>query len=282
MRGIAKKFSACEDVEVEMESELPFTVRKWGHSDVSQEDAAATAREAVQAMIDRFRKQGALGTYPYSQTRRPEELIEDLSVAGTDNEMLVTRNGYGALVLNTSRVMFADVDFEHISVLRRLRGWLTGNRPDPQAQVLARLELWLKGHRGWGIRVYRTFNGLRLLITHELFDPVSQQTHDLMTSMGCDPLYVKLCGVQESFRARLSPKPWRVRYSAPPNRYPRGDAEAQARFDAWLNAYEQRSKAYAICHHVKTLGTRSYRREVDAVVHVHDRYCNVSSGLPLA
>lgn len=58
-------------------------------------------------------------------------------------------------------------------------------------------------------RVYRTAAGLRYFEVSRQFDPASQQTWQLQQLLYTDPLYVTLCRRQETFRARLTPKPWR-------------------------------------------------------------------------
>lgn len=41
----------------------------------------------------------------------------------------------------------------------------------------------------------------------------------LLTDFGSDPLYIRLCRLQESFRARLTPQPWRCRLQSLPVRF---------------------------------------------------------------
>jgi hypothetical protein len=62
-------------------------------------------------------------------------------------------------------------------------------------------------------RVYLTAKGLRVVCTSAL---LPWEKHDwlatrLMKYLGADPDYIRLCGEQKCYRARLTPKPWRTR-----------------------------------------------------------------------
>ena len=54
-------------------------------------------------------------------------------------------------------------------------------------------------HPTWGVRLYRTHSGLRLLTTHALFDPVADETQSQFAALNADPLYTRLCKAQASF-----------------------------------------------------------------------------------
>ena len=112
------------------------------------------------------------------------------------------------------------------------------------------------------VPLYRTAGGLRALVTHELFKPSDGPTLDVLDTLGCDPLYVRLCKTQECFRARLTPKPWRCGQSKPAVRWP-WEGEAQRdRFDRWLAAYTTSQADYATCRFLGELGNGSLHREV--------------------
>ena len=59
-----------------------------------------------------------------------------------------------------------------------------------------------------------------------------------MKALGADPAFLHLCRIQGSFRARLTPKPWRCGQANPPGSFPR-EPEAQAAFAEWLAQYQR-------------------------------------------
>ena len=178
----------------------------WRGSDRSVEDARAAAQRAAEDVAAR----AALSAVPpsaYAYGDRPlrEEIVRSVAGDGA-RATVVTRNSFGCLVLNTAGALFVDVDLPRSSS-GGVGGWLgrTGSAAvseSPQASALARLEDWLRRNPGHGFRVYRTHGGLRYLETSRLFDPVSDEVAMLLGELGCDPLYLRLCRSQQSFRAR--------------------------------------------------------------------------------
>src|SRR5262249_7158354 len=84
----------------------------WRWSSQSLAEAQSLANEAARQIAERFRaghfppKHG--GYYPDRPFR--EQVLKQIQ--GSDGEIsaVLTRNSYGCLVLNTSRVMFVDID----------------------------------------------------------------------------------------------------------------------------------------------------------------------------
>jgi hypothetical protein len=112
--------------------------------------------------------------------------------------------------------------------------------------------------------------------------PKSARARELLASFGADPRFIALCGVQESFRARLTPKPWRCDCALPPGQHPREDPQARERFAAWLRAYEAACEPFASCRFLESAGPERVLPEARAIVEEHDRSARVGSGLPLA
>jgi hypothetical protein len=103
-----------------------------------------------------------------------------------------------------------------------------------------------------------------------------------MQATGTDPAFAHLCLVQRSFRARLTPKPWRCNTSLPPGQYPRLEGELQRRFASWLHEYEQASRNYATCRYLETVGNGSPKGDVRKLLELHDRSTRCDESLPLA
>ena len=257
-----------------------YDLAMWGWSD---QDTASARQMAIQRLAELARKVelgSQLNRYGYGGGDRPlrEPLIQP--VPGAD--ALISRNAYGALVLNTAHIFFADIDLPGSSFGGQL-AVLFGKKPtDPADAAMVRLHEWHARHPDWALRVYRTKAGLRLLATHDQFDPVSSVTQQLLASLGSDPLYSTLCRIQACFRARLTPKPWRIGLKTPIWHYPFETSAHEARFQAWLQRYEAAAPRFAVCRLLAELGPRSQIAEASAVLAIHDRYACPPGNLPLA
>jgi hypothetical protein len=122
-----------------------------------------------------------------------------------DEAGLVTVNSYDANVLNASNMMIVDVDLVGESSLPT----------DPvitpyQSVALAALKAYQHEKPYLGFRVYKTAGGLRYICTTETFDPSAACSDRIMRQLFTDPKYRNLCKFQETYRARLTPKPWRA------------------------------------------------------------------------
>lgn len=242
----------------------------YGYSDVSAAEAQRDALARAGRVLDWLVSDGALkapDAYGYGDERPLREQIVREFVHGGAPAAIVTRNAYGALVLNAAHVMFIDVDEAAPTALGGFVGRLFGRaRRDP----LATLKAALAETPGVGARIYRTAAGWRALVTSQLVEPRADATDELMVRCGADPRYRALCRVQQCFRARLTPKPWRCGVEAPTLRYPFADAGAEAKFAAWLQGYERASGAYAVCEFVEALGAASFDPVAAAVLREHD------------
>src|SRR6266545_1040788 len=188
----------------------------WGWSQKSVADARAKAGELLQLLRARLQAGTAPGRYAYGSRPVREEILRELPGATDGLAAVVTRNVYGCEVLNTAQAMFVDVDLPRPKPAWSL-GRLLGRRAlDPVEERINELRRILEADAWSAARVYRTAAGLRLLITDRLFEPASAEAERLMTSFGADPAFVLLCRVQKSFRARLTPKPWRCGAGRPP------------------------------------------------------------------
>ena len=103
-----------------------------------------------------------------------------------------------------------------------------------------------------------------------------------MQDLGADPAFVQLCRAQRSFRARLTPKPWRCGFGAPPSDFPRETPEEQTRFDAWLADYEIRCARFATCRLIEDVGWGRIHEDHADVVRQHDRLSRAETDLQLA
>lgn len=313
------------------------TLRRFGWSDEGEAAAQAHADARVREAMNRVL---AGENLPRRERRVAYNGAEGVpireEIVDRHGDSVITRNGYGALCLNTPNVLFADMDagdedasFRHgcllIIVLTivfaaalRLAGmthlpaaigigfasawalsWFVGRaylrfvaRPRARtqrerwdAQALDRIRAFAQSHRDWRLRVYRTPAGFRLLAMHRTFDPRDPDVQACFDALGVDPTYARMCFNQHCFRARISPKPWRIgmsRLNAPYAAAWRPEhADLRARRD-WIRRYETAARRFASCRFVETLGQGGEAPEAIAVRDLHDLFCRADQDLSLA
>jgi hypothetical protein len=264
----------------------------WRWSFGSAEEAQKAADDTARQIAQRFERgqffERHHGYYPGRPFR--EQIIREFKNGMGELVGLITRNSYGCLVLNTSRVMFVDVDLPERrktsggGFLGKLFGKpeiVPKQNPD-EAAAIAKAENWARNHPEWGWRIYRTRAGLRLLATHALFDPEAATSNGVFDALGADSLYRQLCKSQKCFRARLTPKPWRCGVRQKPERWPWLTPKVEARFQKWQAQYETASKDWATCELVRAAGTDDVHPDVQMIVQVHDEATRIGSKLTLA
>ena len=268
------KFFAKKEIVIE-----GVTVRFKAASEQSQEHA----EELLKKKEERYRnclegRDRGRKTPPDAEYEAPiaEEICETL-----DEHNIVTRNRYGARVLNTDELLFLDIDY----VPPRFGEWFAGlfgkKVPDVKTRIFRRIEelSGLPEFDGVGFRVYETCRGVRLLLSTRAKTVLrSPEMAPLFRKFGADPLYSELCVRQNCCRARLTPKPARIRMKTLLKfRFPYKEEEKEA-IHAWLTEYEAKSKNYAVCR----LAARYGKRFTSPAVEFHDRVTGAESRLPLA
>lgn len=274
------KYWAKEEQEVKAAGRKGFLLTCWGWSDRNLQSARGKASDRLRTAIAKVLSGSVLERYFYGRGPLREEIIEVIRGKQSEDLAVVTRNAYGALVLNSGNAMFMDVDLPSdkpmaglLKFLRKLFG--RGDKPleNPEMMVLERIEIWVQRQFDISLRIYRTAAGFRCMITSNVYDPVSDTTQEMMKSLGCDPLYIRLCKEQGSFRARLTPKPWRINIDKPPWRWPFEDNRQQQESRKWQEKYGRASSAYSVCQFMKALGSGKIHSEIAPVLELHDRMC---------
>jgi hypothetical protein len=82
----------------------------WGWSDTSTGEAATRAGERFRSLEQRVTQGLELPRYAYGDRPVREQIIEEIAGPDGQSDALLTRNGYGSVVLNAARSMFVDVD----------------------------------------------------------------------------------------------------------------------------------------------------------------------------
>jgi len=151
--------------------------------------------------------------------------------------------------------------------------------------AVRRVRSFVASNRDWRLRVYRTPAGLRVLAMHRPFKPDEPAAKEFFQALGTDPLYVSMCQRQHCFRARVSPKPWRIGTEAHikprPGIWPVSPEKLPAR-RAWVNAYHEKAEAYSSCQFDSEMGDGPVHPGVQAVQKLHDQLSRAESGLPAA
>jgi hypothetical protein len=248
------------------------TITVWGASDTSLEDANADARKRASTFEMMVAKGiAALRDYEYCSGFVREEVLSEVKAEDGRVIAVLTRNNYGAVILNTESVFFGDIDIQEGGLFARILQ-LFGTPKKDKDYHLKRIEAFQKKNPGYTISVYETFAGLRLVVTNVLFDNGANADVSLFNELDVDPLYRKLCKVQSCYRARLTPKPWRIGLERPGSRFPRKPGNEETEFEKWLREYESAIRRYAVVKHLHTFGSQAEHPDAKEILMVHDKY----------
>lgn len=166
--------------------------------------------------------------------------------------------------------------------LRKVGVALRGGR---ERVALERVRRFVAAQPDWRLRVYRTPAGLRLLALHRRFDPREEAVRACFDALGVDPLYARMCLTQNCFRARVTPKPWRMglpRLHPPYSAAWRPEHAALPARRAWVESYDREAQGYAACRYLETLGGGATDADAESVRVLHDLLCQAERELPLA
>lgn len=253
-------------------------------------------------------------------------------IVWTQGPDIGTRNGYGAVCLNTPDVMIVDLDEEDLRAMPGLFGktarwvtagallgafaWTWANTGLPHVQgglnllvirnlgwagdFLLRLAalgfgsyvlayLWRQVHFariggavGWLRKqleqhpgrwaLYQTPAGARAIRLDRTMDPTTDESNALMVALYSDRLYREMCLRQACYRARLTPKPWRIhldRWRGPV--WPVEGNRLEER-KAWVEQYDKDRASWGACCWVEDLGTGPVDPRCRAVRELHDTH----------
>ena len=262
----------------------------WGWSESSSEEARGRARESATRVLNwLISGSGAVPhQYGYDERLPREEIIDEYTDDADQPHAFVSRNAYGALILNTRDLMFIDIDLppkppaSPLALLGKLFGKKDTASQEPADTILAQIRETANENRDLGFRVYRTANGYRLMIANQQVLPDSPQAQLLLQQFHADPLYIRMCKNQQCFRARLTPKAWRSKIRMPPAKYPFADPVMEKSYRAWEKEYNDGTKKFSTCDLVEIIGPETVHPQVAGLVQLHDQLTKVSAQAPLA
>lgn len=295
-----------------------FTLRRFGWSDISEEDAKEHSRKRIDEALKTLKETGSVRRIDHKISYNGGEgLPIREEVVSTHGDIVISRNSYGALCLNTPDIMFADIDFDHnpptsvyvavfsgIAVLSALltiyfQSWLVlgvgvlvglffsgsisrmintsvnDRNGSLENKALERLKAVSARNPALHMRIYKTTMGFRILFMEQTYDPSSEATLELLRSLDSDKVYIQMCRNQRCFRARVSPKPWRIgidRLRPRPGVWP-VKSEYLSEREAWIDRYNDKSKQYSICQFIQKIGSDTVNEKAEKVRKLHDELC---------
>ena len=167
----------------------------------------------------------------------------------------------------------------------------------------------IANHPTESFRLYQTPAGFRIIATHDVVLPSDRLVAEWFAYFHADTNYVRLCQVQQCFRARLTAKPWRLSVvennklakdipakdfwfgsdnTDVDNSIEQRQDELKAR-KQWVADYDKYAKNYRACHYVEGFSGKetvdrntAATQAIDAFIEWHDRACRVNKVLPMA
>jgi hypothetical protein len=265
-----------------------------GWSNDSLEAAGGVARDIARKMAARIAShQSTAKQYGYGDRPLPEPVLREFPSSSDLPNAVITRNAYGAMVMNAREMMFVDIDRSDApastsaqdlvsSVLSLFGKPKPAPVPAPAVNAVVTAIQRVAERSALAVRVYKTAAGYRVLVTNAPFEAGNSRSEALLREFGSDALYVRLCKMQESFRARLTPKPWRCGLQPPPVTFPFESPNEATAFQEWEAKYNATAARYATCRFVGNYGSGSMQPGFEELIQYHDHETKATSGLALA
>lgn len=261
-----------------------WRIPHWGWSSNSQEEAvelalARTKRSVISWSVMTRDANSAIDedwydVMDYLVTPPREEVLHEVLAQDGSASHWVSRNRYGAEILNTRNLAIIDVD-RPASFDRFQADTLAEANSEMEQLLISACEALER----YGFRIYRTFAGWRLIITSHVFDGVTDESIMVMTKFPTDDLYRKLCVRHKCYRARLSPKPWRIGCERFNTTYPYDRADLP-RITQWIRGYYTASKGFRTAELIYDDGQTA--SDLEPIIALHDSACCINLELPLA
>lgn len=235
-------------------------------SDISTDDAKKKLIERAHLIEQRIRNKDGIEEYDAD--------IKEFIESEIDEKNIVTVCRYGALVLNSDQYSFYDLDDYSHSILD-LFGAV--RRMSKKQRIVHKFKQNISKYPelGRSFRIYETCNGIRV-IGKKYLDPNASNFTRIMRALNVDFTYSTLCRKQNCYRARLTPKPFRMKIETIKIKSPL-DCET-SNYKSWANMYRSESKAYSV---VKLLETIGEDFASDKTIQFHDQTANATKNQKL-
>ncbi|GAA6130156.1 hypothetical protein NBRC116187_05160 [Halopseudomonas sabulinigri] len=260
------KFWVKESVKINVGQSAEFVSILSG-SNTSIEDARLEL-----AKQSRFVEQKINGESPADDYEVPiKEHVEQV----IDEANIITVCRYGAKILNTCQYTVLDLDdypidfFDMFRAVRKL---------PKKERIVAKFLQRLTKHPelGTDFRIYETTKGVRV-IGKKYIEPAGKGYATLMRSLRVDWLYIILSQKQQCYRARVTPKPYRMKIKTIKVTSPL-DCETQT-YQDWAKDYAVAAQRFSVVKLIQTVGA-DFSRE--PVIRLHDTLCNEGRSRTLA
>jgi hypothetical protein len=199
----------------------------YGGSNNSEEDARIRAKDKAEKIKRKIK--GEKHLFDEYEVEIREEILKII-----DDHSAITRNRYGAQVLNAERLLILDIDKPKSSFGDLFKKKEAGQDKQKIFDMVKKLASASK-YQAYGFRLYETYQGARVIVLGRDFDPRDRDTAKMMSEFHCDRLYMTLCQKQACFRARLTPKPYRMKMRRYKVQFPREENDLE--FQQWLAEY---------------------------------------------
>lgn len=281
------RFWKLTKMQVRRPDGKPIDVSTWGWSADDPSEAQQRSEESSRRLAERVSSGQPFPDKYISYGDRParEEILSETADETGNMIAMVTRNRYGAVVLNTSDLMFIDIDVppdRPPGLLDAIKGLFGSRKPDNFTETLDHILQTARTMSQYTFRLYRTHAGFRCAVINKRIKPGSAECEDLFAAFRSDPLYVRLCKNQESFRARLTPKPWRCDQEAPYFSFPFPNEDIEEIYRKWEREYAVAAEQYATCTFLEQIGDDRVIADFRQLLDMHDRETKASVSLPLA
>lgn len=302
-----------------------YTIKRFGWSDISLEAAQQHAEQRVLEAIEQLKINQKIRRIDHKVAYNGAEgLPIREEIISRYDDVIITRNSYGALCLNTPDVLFADIDFVvqpqsslyfiiffvllacsslgafyfsswfifgigfvlSLLLTSTIAKWIfkfqQKRKGTPEQLALEKISTFSTHYPTWHLRVYRTPNGYRILVMHQIFEPRGEQVQLFFKAIYADPYYDLMCQNQNCFRARISPKPWRIGVERLRQGIWPVPNERIALRENWVREYQRQAEDYASCRFVEQFGSQMVHPKAKRVQSIHDQYCKSDSHLDIA
>ncbi len=242
------------------------TIHVWGGSNSSESDARENARikaEKIQTKIN----SGSLD-------EAYEVAIREHIVTEINSSNVVTVCRYGAQVLNTEQYTILDLDDYPVDFFDIFRGL---SKMSKKERIVHKFKQKLKKRPQLGddFRIYETAKGIRV-IGKKYVSPQDKKYRSLMRFFYVDWIYIEMSRKQNCYRARLTPKPYRMRGKT--FRVTSPLICETPEYKEWSTEYQQRSQNFSVVRLIETIGSNF---SMDPVIRLHDKTCNMSANKKL-
>ncbi len=235
-------------------------------SNESEADAAKRAKEQASIIEERIQSGSKKEEYESSINEYVEKEIDDSNI--------VTICRYGAKILNTDEYTILDLDDYPVDILDFFRS--VRKLPKKERIVAKFLDRVTKNQEiGTDFRIYETSKGIRV-IGKKYIDPEGKGYTKLMRSLNVDWLYVFLSKRQMCYRARLTPKPYRLKIKTIKVSSPLVCSSDD--YIQWEKMYTEASNKSAVAKYLQSVG-KDFGS--DRIIKFHDEICRSHSNLKL-